>query len=365
MLLGSRDILLGQLMELLTDEQREMLLQAAVTVPPMSAADLAVACHGSNPTVEQQVATTAAVRHLVDLTLLTRLGTDEVAVHSWVSAALAVFQGDQIDHRRSQAIEMRLRRLNSGRGGYDDLVDMAHNFAATGRFDELAGFGLEVAGLLAEQAGELSAAAFLGEIIPAMPATGRYLELSRRGLEALIRTGSISAGLQQAKAMVEIAAREASAEPDDVDAQRVLAISYDSLAEVLVTAGQLGEAERLFRQGLAIREGLAAADPGNAEARRDLSVSYNSLARVLVTAGQLGEAERFFREDLAIAERLDAADPGNAQAQRDLTISYNTWPRCWKPRGSWVRPNGSTVRAWPSARGWPRPTPATLRLSAT
>ena len=321
MLLGSRDILLGQLMDLLTEEQREVLLQAAVTVPPMTAADLAVACHDSDPTAGQQLATAAAVGQLVDLTLLTPLGPEEVAVHPWLSAALDAFQGDQVDHRRSQAIAMRLQRFNGGRGGYDDLVDMAHNFAATGRFDELAGFGLQVADLLARQVGELSVAAFLGEIIPAMPATRRYLAFARRGLEALIRTGSISAGLQQAKSMVEICAREVAADPDDAEAQRALSVSYGSMAGVLVTAGQLGEAERLYRQALAIDEGLTAADPDDAEAQRDLSISYTDLARVLERAGQ-PEAEQFYRQALAIRERLAAADSGNAQAQRDLSIAY-------------------------------------------
>ena len=322
MLLGSRDILLDQLMALLTDEQREILLQAAVTVPPMSAVDLAVACHDGNPTAEQQMATAAAVRQLADLTLVTPLGPEEVAVHPWVSAALDAFQGDRADHRRSQAIDMRLQRINSGRGGYDDLVDIAHNFAATGRFDELAGFGLQVADLLARQVGELSVAAFLGEIIPAMPSTRRYLPLTRRGLRALLRTGSISAGLQQAKAMVEICIRETAADPDDAEAQRDLSVSYGDVAGVLVTAGQLGEAGRLYRQALAIDERLAAADPGNSQAQRDLSVSYNDVARVLVTAGQLGEAEQLYRQALAIRERLAAADPGNSQAQRDLSVSY-------------------------------------------
>src|SRR5262249_58130427 len=65
------------------------------------------------------------------LTLLTPVDPGEVAVHPWVSNALAAFQGDQLDHRRSQAITMRLQRLNDGRGDYDDLVDIAHNLAAT------------------------------------------------------------------------------------------------------------------------------------------------------------------------------------------------------------------------------------------
>jgi tetratricopeptide (TPR) repeat protein len=324
MLLGSRDILLDQLMDLLTGEQREVVLQAAVTSPPMSAADLAVACYGDNPTAEQQMTTAAAVRQLADLTLLTPVGADEVAVHPWVSGALTDFQGDLLEHRQSQAITMRLHRLSSGRGGYDDLVDIAHNLIATGKFDDLADFGLQVADMLARQVGELSVAAFLGEIIPAMPSARQDISLTDRWLDALLRTGSTSACLQQAKIMVETCLREAEADPGNAEAQRNLAASYDSLAGVLVTTGQLGEAIRLYRESLAIREQLAAADPDNTHAQHDLSISYNSLARVLESTGQLDEAEGLFRKDLAIAERLAAADPGDTQAQRDLTISYNT-----------------------------------------
>jgi hypothetical protein len=44
-------------------------------------------------------------------------------------------------------------------------------------------------------------------------------------------------------------------------------------------------------------------------------------------AGQLGEAERLYREDLAIAERLAAADPDDAQDQYGLSTSRRNCPR--------------------------------------
>jgi tetratricopeptide (TPR) repeat protein len=99
-----------------------------------------------------------------------------------------------------------------------------------------------------------------------------------------------------------------AADPGNAEAQRDLSISYNNLARVLETAGQLGEAERLYREDLAIDERLAAADPGNAQAQRDLSISSNNLARVLVTAGQLGAAERLYRQALAITEQWYGAD---------------------------------------------------------
>ena len=59
-----------------------------------------------------------------------------------------------------------------------------------------------------------------------------------------------------------------------------------------------------------MREKLAAANPGNAEAQRDVSVSLNRLGDVLVKAGELGEARKRFQQSLAMDEKLAAANPG-------------------------------------------------------
>ena len=69
---------------------------------------------------------------------------------------------------------------------------------------------------------------------------------------------------------------------------------------MLVAQGNLAEALKSFRDGLAIRERLAKADPNNAGWQRDLSVSYNKIGDVLVAQGNLPEALKFFRDSLAI-----------------------------------------------------------------
>jgi hypothetical protein len=63
-------------------------------------------------------------------------------------------------------------------------------------------------------------------------------------------------------------------------------------------------------------------DPGNAGWQRDLSVSYNKIGGVLVAQGNLPDALKSFRDGLAIRDRLAQADPGNTGWQRDLIISY-------------------------------------------
>jgi hypothetical protein len=47
-------------------------------------------------------------------------------------------------------------------------------------------------------------------------------------------------------------------------------------------------------------------------------VSYNNVGDVLVAQGNLPEALKTFRDGLAIADRLAKSDPGNAGWQRDL-----------------------------------------------
>ena len=94
------------------------------------------------------------------------------------------------------------------------------------------------------------------------------------------------------------------------------------MAGLALSAGQSGEAERLYRQDLAIAEELADAEPANTGFRRDLSVSYDQLADLALAAGQSGEAERLYRQGLAIAEELADAEPANTDSRSDLSIFY-------------------------------------------
>ncbi len=103
--------------------------------------------------------------------------------------------------------------------------------------------------------------------------------------------------------------------------ERDLAVSYDRIGGVLVDQGNLPDALKSFRDGLAIADSLAKADPGNAGWQRDLSVSYNRIGDVLVAQGNLPDALKSFRDGLAIHERLVEMDSSNALWRRDLLFS--------------------------------------------
>ena len=59
---------------------------------------------------------------------------------------------------------------------------------------------------------------------------------------------------------------------------------------MLVAEGDLLEALKSFRNGLAIADRLAKTDPSNAGWQRDLSVSYTKIGSVLMAQGDLPEA---------------------------------------------------------------------------
>jgi tetratricopeptide (TPR) repeat protein len=141
--------------------------------------------------------------------------------------------------------------------------------------------------------------------------------------DVLVAQGNLPEALKSFRDGLAIAERLAQSDPGNAGWQRDLSVSFDRVGDVLVAQGNLPEALKLFRDGLAIRERLAQSDPGNAGWQRDLSVSYNKIGDVLVEQGDLPEALKSFRDDLSIAEHLAQSNPGNAGWQRDLSVSYN------------------------------------------
>ena len=100
-----------------------------------------------------------------------------------------------------------------------------------------------------------------------------------------------------------------------------LATSYVEIGDVLMAQGNLTEALKWYRDGLAVADRLVKADPENAGWQRDLSISHIKIGDVLTTQGDLTEALKTYQESLAIRDRLAKADFNNANRQRDLAIS--------------------------------------------
>ena len=87
---------------------------------------------------------------------------------------------------------------------------------------------------------------------------------------------------------------------------------------MLVAQGNLPEALKSYRDGLAIADRLAKADPGNAGWQRDLSMSYSKLAGAFRKAGDNAMALDALRQGRAIMLRMTSLSPDNAAWKRDL-----------------------------------------------
>jgi hypothetical protein len=95
-------------------------------------------------------------------------------------------------------------------------------------------------------------------------------------------------------------------------------VSYNKVGDVLVDQGNLPEALKSFRDGLAIADRLAKADPGNAGWQRDLSVLYSNLAGAFRKMGDNAMALDALRQGRTIMLRLTSLSPDNAVWKGDL-----------------------------------------------
>ncbi len=329
MVLGSADILLTELLSLLTERQTTILAQVAVCRAPMTLDDLAFAL-AANPAQadEPQPAAIGAsdlagqradADRLADLTLLSP-GPD-IAMHPWTAElATRLLDADPIAlHER--ALAMRWRRSEQQRGDYADLLDIPRHLAALHRYDDIADLAGQATHILA---GTLATLACLAEIRPLIPPGERaWIVVAELEVLALLSVGDLRAATRQLRAMQRQAETRATDDPANAGWQRDLSVIHNKLGDVAVAAGDLAGARAAFQAGLDIRVRLAAADPANAGWQRDLSVSHSRLGDVAVAAGDLAAARAAYQAALDIAARLAAADPANAGWQRDLSVIHN------------------------------------------
>ena len=182
--------------------------------------------------------------------------------------------------------------------------------------------------------------------------------------EVLGAQGNLPEALKSFRDGLAIRDRLARADPGNADWQRDLSVSYEKVGDVLEAQGNLPEALKSFRDGLAIRDRLARADPGNAGLQHDLSVSFDRVGDVLVAQGNLPEALKSFHDGLAIRDRLAGADPGNAGWQRGLSVSYDrigdvlvaqgNLPEALKSFRDGLAIRDRLARADPDNAGWQR-----------
>ena len=267
MLLGSADILLTELTELLTPAQSSLLRQVAVCRAPMTLDDLAFTLTpspgGEGGTaagaLPDLTALPADVDRLTDLTLLTP--GEGIMMHPWTAALVTRNVQDDLSPLHERALAMRWRRFNQRRGTYEDLIDICRHLAALHRYDDI--------GHIAQQAtqivpGTLSLVACLAEMRALIPPTERaWIIVAGNEADALLRAGNMPLAAQQLQTICQQVETQVAAEPGDTGWQRLLSVSHERLGNVAVAAGDLAAARTAYQAALDIRTRLAAADPAN------------------------------------------------------------------------------------------------------
>jgi CHAT domain/TIR domain len=326
MLLGSADILLTELLGLLTPRQADVLRQVAVCRAPMTLGDLAYTLEpspdaGSAPAGSQpgEAALRADVDRLTDLTLLTP--GENIVMHPWTADLVTRNTEADLSAEHEQALAMRLRRFEQQRGSYEDLIDIPRHLAALHRYDDIVGIADQATRALR---GTLATVAYLAEIRPLIPPIERtWIIVAELEVQALLNAGNLPAATRQRQAIHQQIRARTAADPANSEWQRDLSVSHNKLGDMAMAAGDLTAARTAYQASLDIRVRLAAADPANTQWQRDLSISHNKLGDMAMAAGDLTAARTAYQADLDIAVRLAAADPANTQWQRDLSISHN------------------------------------------
>jgi len=264
MLLGSADILLTELLRLLTPRQADALNQIAVCYGAMSPDDLAFALGSADRSPD--AITRTDIDRLIDLTLLTP-GPD-IEMHPWTAAVVTRNSSVELAPLHERALAMRYRRFEQRRGTYDDLIDIPRHLAALGRFDEIGGIASQAVRILP---GTLATGAYLAEIHPLLPPMEHaWTVVAELRAEAFLQAGDLPSATRQFQAMYEQDQARAAADPANTQWQRDLSISHDKLGDVAASAVDLAAARASYLAALDIRERLAAMDPVNAQWQRDL-----------------------------------------------------------------------------------------------
>ncbi len=119
-----------------------------------------------------------------------------------------------------------------------------------------------------------------------------------------------------------LARTAAQSNPDDLDAQRVLSVSYEKIGDIQKAKWAFTGALTSYHQSLNIIKLLAQKDPSNVLWQHHISVSYNNIGDIQEFKGDLAGALASYQAAHAISQTLAQKDKGNAQAQTALALSY-------------------------------------------
>ena len=326
LLLGSADIMLTELLGLLTPRQTEVLAQVAVGTAPMSLDDLAFSLQLDPHTgIIESESNTDLLLLITDVDRLTRLTLlvqrEDIVMHPWVAGLVVRHMANDLRSQHERALAMRYRRFEQHRAGYGDLLDISRHLAALSRYDDIVTVIKQATKILP---GTQAIADYLADISPLIPQHEQaWIVLADLEAGVLLKAGKLPTAMSKLHAIHQHLQKRASTEPGAIEWQRDLSVSHNKLGDVAASVGDRATACIAYQASMKIRLQLVATDPVNTQWQRDLSVAYDKLGDVDLAGTDLIAARGAYQTSRDIRVKLAAGDPGNVQWQRDLSVSYD------------------------------------------
>ncbi|MBT2206653.1 pentapeptide repeat-containing protein [Actinomadura sp. NEAU-AAG7] len=315
---------LGLVLAELTGQQRETLLQAAVSTVPITARDLAVACDTGDPDVRHRPepermalnSVRATVARLAELGLLNAWegwgGETVYFADRWIAEMLAPYQGPAIADRHERALNMHYSRTHDG-GTFGDYVAVCRHLVAVQGMGDLTAFVLGVVESLETDA-EYAGMALLGEMTPYVPGGNGHHRQIRDHLVAMLgRHGFPRAAREVAERSLSSVAEWAATHPQRDEARFCLGAAYDTCGQARFADGRLAAAEDALTVAVNIYHELAAEHPTFMEADQRLANSLQHLGevyRVLDLPEHKDKEYEIWAECSTIRTRLFQANKG-------------------------------------------------------
>jgi len=174
----------------------------------------------------------------------------------------------------------------------------------------------------AQQTGDLSAAqAHYRRVLALVPKDDRagYEHWALLGLGDIeMQRGSLADAQKFYRDGLAITTRLAAAEPANASWQSDLATSKGKLGDVLSAQGDLPAALNSYRDAQTIAAGLVKGDPENSERQYELAFADGNLGAALTKTGDRTGALAMLKQGRALMSQLALLSPGNAQWQQDL-----------------------------------------------
>ncbi len=133
------------------------------------------------------------------------------------------------------------------------------------------------------------------------------------------RDGALEAHLER----LEMAKKLAAYDPDNVELQQDLSVSYNLIGDMSAAREDHDGALKAYSQGLEIAKKLAARDPNNIECQHNVCVSYDRVGDISAACGDSDAAIAAYSDGIRIRKMLSRREPSNVIWQTDLAI--NAW----------------------------------------